>query len=142
MIAVRTEEEIRADAAEGSPFSNGTEGYAWIENWCAECVHNDEETELYCPILTVSLLHFTPKEWVEQPWQQIPGRPEGETAPVLGGQYVCTEFERRPDDDGDDGAEPEPEPPPVCDGQLDIVDAYLPVALAELEKAPETAGAR
>ncbi|HEX2551560.1 MAG TPA: hypothetical protein VHK64_08195, partial [Nocardioidaceae bacterium] len=133
---MRTEEQIQADARDGSPFSNGTEGYAWMENWCGECVHNDEETETYCPILSVALLGQTPAEWVEQPWQQIAGRPEGELAPTLGGQYVCTEFERRRDDDGDDPG-PEPEPPPVCDGQLDIVDAYLPVALAELSTAPE-----
>jgi hypothetical protein len=138
---VRTEEQIQAGARDGRPFSNGTEGYAWMGNWCDECVHNDEETEKYCPILTVALLSKTPAEWVEQPWGQIEGRPEGELAPTLGGQYVCTEFERRRDD-GDDDPEPGPEPPPEVDGQLDIVDAYLPAALAELTTVPETAGAR
>lgn len=139
---MRTEEEIQADATEARPFSNGSEGHAWTSNWCDECVHNDEETELWCPILSVALLGSTPKEWVEQPWKQVSGRPEGHTAPELGGKYECTEFKRRPNDDGDDDPAPDPEPPPEVDGQLDIVDAYLPIALAELSKAPETAGAR
>lgn len=135
---MRTEAEITADATPERAFSNGTEGYAWMDRWCYECVHNDEATEKWCPILTVALLGKTPVEWVEQPWRQIPGRPEGETAPELGGRYVCTEFERRPepgDDDPDTGPPTPPDPAPEVDGQLDLVDAYLPTALAELTKA-------
>jgi hypothetical protein len=135
---MRTDEQIDADAREGSPFSNGTEGFAWMGNWCDECVHNDEETELWCPILSVALLGKTPKEWVEQPWEQVVGRPAGELAPVLGGTYECTEFQQRRDP-GDDDPEPEPTPPPVCDGQPDLIDAYLDTALGELSKAPVTA---
>lgn len=133
---MRPEAEITASAREGSPFSNGTEGYAWMAEWCDECVHNDEETEKWCPILTVALLGKTPAEWVEQPWKQIKGRPEGETAPVLGGKYECTEFQQRPDPGDEDDDPPPPEPVPDCDGQLDLIDAYLPTALAELQKAP------
>jgi hypothetical protein len=133
---VRTEAEIDAAARPGRPFSNGTEGYAWMGSWCDECVHNDEETELWCPILTVALLGKTPAEWVEQPWGQIPGRPEGETAPSLTDRYHCTEFQQRPDPGDEAEDPPPPEPVPECDGQLDLVDAYLPTALAELEKAP------
>lgn len=136
---MRTDAEITADAKPGSPFSNGTEGYAWMDRWCHECTENDEPTEKWCPILSVALLGKTPVEWVEQPWQQIKGRPEGETAPVLGGTYECTEFQQRPEWPGDDDPDtgpPPPDPAPEVDGQLDLVDAYLPTALAELEKAP------
>jgi hypothetical protein len=139
---VRTEEQISAAARPGSPFSNGTEGYAWMANWCHECVNNDEATELWCPILTVALLGKTPAEWVEQPWQQITGRPEGETAPVLGGTYECTEFVQRPqwpgDYDPDDGPTPPPDPAPEVEGQLDLIDAYFDTAIGELSKAPVT----
>jgi hypothetical protein len=135
---MRTETEIDADARPGSPFSNGTEGYAWMGTWCDECVNNDEETELWCPILSVALLGKTPSEWIEQPWGQIKGRPEGETAPSLTDRYHCTEFVQRPEWPGRDGpdGDPPPGPVPVGEGQLDLVDAYLDTAVAELSKAP------
>jgi hypothetical protein len=137
---MRTEAEIDTAAKPGRPFSNGTEGYAWMGNWCDECVNNDEEKELWCPILSVALLGKTPSEWIEQPWGQIKGRPEGETAPTLGDTYHCTEFVQRPEWPGDDDpdGEPDPEPTPVCEGQLDLIDAYLPTALDELRKAAVT----
>lgn len=138
---MRTDEQIQADARPSRPFSNGTEGYAWMANWCDECVHNDEEAELWCPILTVALLGSTPAEWVEQSWQQIKGRPEGQLAPVLGDTYHCTEFVQRPEWPGDDDPDvgPEPDPTPLeVHGQLDLVDAYLDTAINELQKAPVT----
>jgi hypothetical protein len=85
---MRTEAEISAAATDGSPFSNGTEGYAWMDNWCGRCLNNDEETELWCPILTVALFGKTPSEWLEQPWGQVKGRPEGMTAPSLGDRVI------------------------------------------------------
>jgi hypothetical protein len=129
---MRSYEEAMAASKDEPAFSNGTEGYAWMANWCDECVNNDEETELWCPLLTVALLQRTPVEWVEQPWGQVKGAPEGETAPRLGDTYHCTEFRQRPEPGDEDDPEPEPEPPPVCDGQLDLIDAYLETALAEL----------
>lgn len=139
---MRTEAEIQADAKDQRPFSNGTEGYTWMAYWCDECTKNDEGRELWCPLLTVALLGKTPAEWIEQPWQQIKGRPEGETAPSLSDKFHCTEFEQRRDDGGDDsGPEPDPGPPPVCEGQLDLVDAYLDTAIDELSNTPQGAPA-
>jgi hypothetical protein len=137
---MRPEAEIDAAARPGSPFSNGTEGYSWMANWCDECTNNDEATELWCPILSVALLGKTPAEWVEQPWKQIKGRPEGEVAPSLGDTYHCTEFVQRPEwhDDPDGDPPPPPDPAPECDGQIDLIDVYLPTALDELRKAPVT----
>jgi len=118
---VKTDAEIDAAAIDKRPFSNGTEGYAWMANWCDDCGHNDEETEKWCPILSVALLGKTPAECVEQPWQQVAGRPEGETAPVLGGTYECTEFELAADpEDPGDPPPVAPEPVPVADGQLEL----------------------
>lgn len=149
---MRSYQEIQ-DAAKDKPaFSNGTEGYAWTGTWCDTCIYDrsarDEEKYppdpangglLGCPILAVAILGQTPEEWSEQPWRQIRGRPEGETAPALGEKFTCSEYFRDPDIDEDDGPDnpphnpPPPEPPPIeVDGQLDLIDAYLDTALAEL----------
>lgn len=125
---MRTEAEISADAKDEQPFSNGTEGYAWQDQWCCECTHDDEATELWCPILTVAILGKTPVEWIEQEW--------GEHGPTLGDTYHCTEFEQRPDDDGPDDDEPEPEGPgpfdPEMPGQVDIFTVFIEQGLTEL----------
>jgi hypothetical protein len=130
---VRTEEEIRADARPGRAFSNSSEYEIWAARYCHECVNDDAETETWCPILGVALLHpVTPREWVSG------------TVTTQYGSYEavesCTEFVQRPewpgDDDPGDGPDPEPGPPPVVEGQLDLIDAYLDTAIGELQKAP------
>jgi hypothetical protein len=125
---MRTEEQIKADARPGKAFSNGTEWSIWSDRWCDRCKNNDEAAELWCPIITVALIEpLTPAEWTE-------GTSEGEHPYTF--VDTCTEFDERRDDGTDD--EPEPEPVPECDGQLDIIDAFLPTALDELQKAPVT----
>lgn len=133
---MRTEAEITADARPGRAFSNGTEFDIWASRYCYECVHDNPnaDPEVFCPILGFSLLNdATPREWVEG------------TVTTKYGNYQaiesCTEFQQRPewpgDDDPDAGPTP-PDPAPECDGQLDLVDAYLPTALGEFLKAPVT----
>lgn len=141
---MRTEDEIRADAAPGErPFSNGSEYDMWADRHCYQCAHDNPQAdpEVFCPILNVALLGGGwPKEWTRQ-YLKFGNLIEGTTRREVfettaedpdGCLYVdtCTEFEERRDPG--DGEEPEPEPPPVCEGQLDIVDAYLPAALDEL----------
>lgn len=113
---MRTEAEIMAAAVDQRPFSNGTEGYAWMDNWCFRCVHDDEEAEKYCPILTVGYLGKTPAEWVEQD-----RGPSG--LMTLGETYTCVEFDERRE--GDDEEEP---PPPRWDpempGQSSIFEVF------------------
>lgn len=119
---MRTPEEIAANARDGRAFSNGTEGYAWMDAWCYECVHDDEKTERYCPILTLAMLgEKTPAEWVEK-------EPRG-----LRDRYECTEFEPR-DDDGD-GPEPDPEPVPEDPNQLTIFDEMADQLLEAVQVA-------
>lgn len=100
------------------PFSNGTEGYAWMANWCDRCLRDapfrNTGKGSGCPLLQIALLGRTPAEWMEQPWGQIKGRPEGDTAPVLGDTYHCIEF-RGP---GGGGGEPRPKPTPPDQGAL------------------------
>lgn len=105
-------------AREGSPFSNGTEGECWQAHWCDRCLRDapfrNGITSTGCPLLLVALSGRTPVEWLEQPWQQVRGAPEGVTAPSLGDQYHCIEF-RSP---GDGGGEPRPTPTPRDQGEL------------------------
>lgn len=151
---MRSYDEALAAAKDKPAFSNGSEGHAWTDRWCDTCVHDrsarvdsvkpDPRNNglLGCALLGVAIMGQTPAEWTEQPWKQIAGRPEGETAPELGGKYVCSEYEEDRHDEGDDDPEPEPEPPPVVEGQLDLIDAYLDTAIAELTPAGEVSGVR
>lgn len=124
---MRTEAEIFATARDEPPFSNGTEGYGWMENWCYAPCHNPIEVawQRYedgkrktppkeypggCPLLRCALLGKTPTEWIEQP------RDDGLSC--IGDQYHCIEF-RGPDDGRGGGRGGEPRPrrdPPGMDG--------------------------
>lgn len=86
-------------AIEKMPFSNSDDGYGWIDNNCARCVHDGcgvDGNEPFCPLLTVAFIGRTPAEWMLQP----PGSPD---------RYHCIMFRDR-DDPG--GFEPEPIPDP------------------------------
>lgn len=109
---MRTYGEVWEDAKDERPFSNGTEGYAWTDNWCGTCVHEAGDNE--CPLLGVALMGRTPIEWIEQPWGQVRGQPEGVLAPSLGDTYHCIMHR----EEGDDGGEPEPIPDPPDQGLL------------------------
>lgn len=82
------------------PFSNGTEGEAWMANWCARCVHDAPARRgdygNGCSHILTALTGQTPAEWLDQ---GVPYR--------IGDQYHCIDF--RPEDDGrgDDGHRPE-----------------------------------
>lgn len=74
-------DEASERAADRPAFSNGTEGDAWMENWCFRCRNDDGDG---CPLVLVAMLGKTPAEW--EPF--VPGS--------LGSQYCCTEFEAAP----------------------------------------------
>lgn len=87
------------------PFSNGTEGYDWMENWCARCIHDGYglgKDEPQCPLITVAYCGRTPAEWLDGP------RDEHGRYGICD-QYHCVMFRDR-DDPG--GREPEPVPDP------------------------------
>jgi hypothetical protein len=118
---MRTYEEAFAAARDEPAFSNGTEGYAWQGQWCDRCVHDASVRNgdgSGCPLVMVALMGRTPSEWLEQPWQQVVGRPAGVLAPSLGDTYHCVEF--RNEDDPGPGYEPVE---PVSPDQLELFDA-------------------
>lgn len=132
---MRTYDEAFEAAHDRSAFANGDEGHAWMANWCDRCVHDKSARSdtppdprnngLHgCAIVAVAMMDRTPVEWIDKT----------ENGHRLGDTYHCTEF-RDEDEPGGDA----PEPGPQVDGQLDIVDAYLDTAIAELSKAPERA---
>ena len=125
---MRTYEEAFAAAKDEPAFSNGTEGFAWTGTWCDTCLHDkgtrDGTDEKGCPLIMVALMQRTPVEWIEQPWQQIKGRPEGETAPTLGDTYHCTEYAPDDDEGGDDEPDPGPRWDPEMPGQTTIFEVF------------------
>lgn len=103
----------------GRAFSNGFEGDNWTANWCDRCLRDAPFRTMGkgsgCPLLLIAMLgDRTPAEWMEQPWGQVQGAPEGVTAPPLGDRYHCIEF-RAP---GAGGGEPKPVPAPPDQGAL------------------------
>lgn len=106
-MTLPTYDEAFARAREMSPFSNGTEGYAWMENNCERCIHDrphrDGTDPQGCPLILVALMGRTPIEWMQQDGHR------------LGDQYHCLYF-RDEDDPGPDEPTPIPDPP----GQLTL----------------------
>lgn len=95
---MRTHDEAWEAAREGSPFSNSTEGDAWMHNWCHRCL-NDKNSD--CPLILIAYCGRTPSEWLEQDSFSLYDR------------YHCVEFR---DEDGPGDTEPTPIPDPP--GQL------------------------
>ena len=108
-MSLPTYEQAWETAREERPFSNGTEGYAWLDNWCGRCVHDKPAREgddaNGCPLVLVSLFGRTPIEWLPQ---------DREGLIRLGDSYHCMLF--RDEDEG--GGDPEPKPIPDPPGQL------------------------
>ena len=111
-MTLPTYEQAWETAREERAFSNGTEGYAWLENWCGRCVHDkparEGRDEDGCPLILVSLLGRTPIEWIEQR--------DSSGLIRLGDSYSCMYFR----DEEDGGGDPEPQPIPDPPGQLTL----------------------
>lgn len=93
-----------------APFSNGTEGYGWMANWCDRCLRDAPFQRMGkgsgCPLLQVALLDRTPAEWLDGPRDE-------RGLYSIADQYTCIEFKAP----GDGGGEPRPKPePPDMDG--------------------------
>lgn len=129
---MRTSEQIQADAEDRSPFSNGSEYDYWAGRWCYRCRRDDAATETWCPILSVAMLGAWPKELTRH-YVKFGARIEGTDRVEVsettaddpdGCTFVdtCSEFDERRD--GEDDPTPEPGPPPVADGQVDMFEVF------------------
>ena len=66
--------------------SNGTEGDTFTEKFCDNCLKEDLDNDVYCPINNKTMLHDIEDAEYPSEWQYSPY-----------GQPVCTAFERRQD---------------------------------------------
>lgn len=100
------------------PFSNGTEGTAWMANHCDRCLHDTFAMQgRGCPIIGKALLDHdaeipewldTFPEWVDRSQPRPPFR--------LGEHPTCIEFKPR------GWRNPEPKPKPHPPGQDPLFD--------------------
>lgn len=104
-MSLPTCDEALAKARPERAFSNGTEGYGWLEANCGRCIHDrparHDDPGNGCPLILVSMLGKTPVEWLDGPRDEQ-GRYSIED------QYRCLYF--RDEDDGPDPSEPTPIP--------------------------------
>jgi hypothetical protein len=148
---MRSYEEIYATARDERPFSNGTEGYAWMENWCWAPCHNPAELawQRYengerktapkdfpggCPLILCALIGRTPTEWIDT-W-------DGEGPYPLGDRFHCIEY-RGPDDGP--GGDPQPRPrrePPNMDGLFERPERTVRMLKVAEPVSQERVGAR
>lgn len=105
-------DDIARRARPEPAFSNGTEGYGWMANWCDRCLRdapfrNGLKGATGCMIIAVAMCEqTTPAEWMDGPRDER-GRYGIED------QYTCIEFKGP----GGRGGEPRPKPdPPDMDG--------------------------
>lgn len=131
---MRSEREIFATARDVPPFSNGTEGYGWMENWCWRPCMNPAEVAWRryeegkrktppkefpggCPLILCALNGKTPAEWLEQP------RDENGCFSITS-RYHCIEF--IPPDDGPGGVPTPPPGPPRAKREPRNMDGLFP----------------
>ena len=112
---MRTYDEAWNAARDQRPFSNGTEGYGWMDSWCAICWHDkgtrDDTDPAGCPLVRVALMGRTPSEWLDGPRDE-----HGRYG--IHDQYHCVEY--RDEDDPGPGYEPTD---PVSPDQIELFDA-------------------
>jgi hypothetical protein len=125
---VRSFEEAFEAAADERAFANGTEGYGWMDAWCARCLREAPlrsglKGARGCPLILVAMMDRRPMEW-------LPQRDENGLYSIAD-QYHCIEF--RDNNGGGGGYEPRPKPePPNMDGLFE-----RPERAARMLKQPE-----
>lgn len=105
-------------------FSNGDEGYGWIEANCETCVHDKPARQgddgNGCPLILVALMQRTPAEW-------LPG-----DRATIARRYTCVMYRHE-----DEGGDPEPKPIPDPPGQLTLFPRDGLVGVRMLKSLPE-----
>lgn len=112
---MRTYDEALAASRDTPAFSNGTEGYGWMDAWCDRCVHDkgmrDGTDGQGCPLVMVTLMRRTPAEFLDGPRDE-------QGCYGIADQYHCVEF--RDENDPGPGYEPVE---PVSPDQIELFDA-------------------
>ena len=116
---------------EGPAFANGTEWFAWYENWCCNCLvdapFQRDISKTGCPLIFQAMFEETadgkrviPDEWLDEERDE-----KGRYS--LGDQYHCINFKPY----GWRDPEPRPQPQPQPDGLFDMparaVRMFLPL---------------
>lgn len=131
---MRPEADILADARDDAPFSNGTEGYGWMENWCWRPCMNPVEKAWRdyedgkrrkplkgypggCPLIMCAQIGKTPVEWIDN-W-------DGNSPYPISTRFTCTEF-IPPDEGGGSGGAPRPPGPPTAKREPKDMDGLFP----------------
>lgn len=121
---------LEAEAYDEPAFSNGTEGYGWMDANCATCIHDkgarDDTDPRGCPLVLITLLGKRPRQFLDGPRS-----PEGLYS--IARQWICTEY--RHEDDPDPNPQPIPDPP----GQDGLFPREDYTAVRMLTALPETA---
>ena len=84
------------------PFSNGTEGEAWMAVWCTYCardhgLHNGRDSDPMCDLIGAAMLgDVWPEQWIPEP-------DDGQF--FLPSRLVCTAFTACAECGGDPGAD-------------------------------------
>lgn len=82
-----------AEACSGRPFSNGTEGDAWMSVWCSRCVHDhgahDETYTDCCDLIAAAMLPDFPS--ADLPWPEV-WLPEPDGSFSLPSRMTCGQF--------------------------------------------------
>lgn len=107
-------QKLHDEARDEPPFSNGDEGYGWMDANCSTCIHDkptrNGDDGNGCPLILVALVGRTPIQWLDQ--KRV--TPDGRMYELYSraDQYHCIEY--RHEDDGPTDPQPVPDPP----GQL------------------------
>lgn len=85
-----------SDACERHPFSNGTEGEAWMWRWCEFCVHDHDIShagangDTGCDLILNAMLPEFPSAEIPWPEAWLPEPDDGSFA--LPSRMVCGQF--------------------------------------------------
>jgi hypothetical protein len=136
---MRSYDEILADIKPGPAFSNSDQFEYWADGprGCYSCRNDSmgggpDEPEKFCPILSAAV----GGAGIPQEWTTVTDEDH------IHGDYTCAEYDERPDDEGDDGPDPEPTPPPVIAGQIDMFEVFADRIVDEASVQPTEAGIR
>lgn len=127
---LRDTDTLWDESVDESPFSNSTDGDAWIHTNCGTCIHDKEQradkvTGPGCPLLLIALCGRTPAQWFIGPRDETGGY-------RLADKYRCIEYRHE-----DDGPGPEPQPIPTPPGQGELIPREPYTGVRMLTTIPE-----